>query len=82
MTDLIYDTIRKLLEPRREIAIIWGVGNVKEIRPDLTDDQAWDILQQCYYQHNHEDGITYDIIANWAEFYFPEEKEDMEDANG
>ena len=38
--------VHVLLAPRRQIASIWSIEDVQEVRPDLTDDQAWEVLQQ------------------------------------
>jgi hypothetical protein len=39
--------IDDLLADRWLIAIIWNVQLVLDERPDLTDDQAWTVLQGC-----------------------------------
>ena len=37
--------IHELLAENRLIAHIWGIDDVQEQRPDLDDDQAWEVLQ-------------------------------------
>jgi len=70
--DLSNIDIHQLLRHRREVAIIWSIEDVKEIRPDLTEDQAWTVLQQCERQHDCNFGITWEHIDWVAENLFPE----------
>lgn len=50
--------IYNLLAQRREIAVIWNTHDVREVRPDLTDDQAWEVLQQVEHEQDASVGIT------------------------
>jgi hypothetical protein len=36
-----------LLAGQRAIAIVWDIQHVKDQRPDLNDEQAWAVLQEC-----------------------------------
>jgi hypothetical protein len=59
--------IDELLQERRLVAVIWSVGDVQEVRPDLTDDQAWQVLKECDRQQDCEAGFTWshiDTVAN------------------
>ncbi len=42
----------------KQIAPVWGIEDVKELRPDLTDDQAWEVLQRVAHDHDRDHGIT------------------------
>jgi hypothetical protein len=44
---------------------------VREIRPDLTEDQAIDVLQVVYDNHNADIGISWDTLEFWADSMFP-----------
>jgi hypothetical protein len=48
-----------LLAGHRKIAIVWCIEDVQDVRPDLTDEQAWEVLRQV--KRNHDAGIG----INW-----------------
>ena len=56
-----------------EIAIVWSVADVLEVRPDLTEDQAYEVLQIAKDNHDANLGINWDVLAIHAEWHFPEE---------
>jgi len=59
-----------LLAPRRQIAEIWGVLDVRAVRPDLTDDQAWYVLRSVSRHYDPAIGITWDVLRRRAEVAF------------
>jgi hypothetical protein len=69
-----YSTIDvdKLLAQRRQVAVIWGTEDIQNVRPDLTSDQAWQVLQECQTRHDCNDGFTWDFIEIVADRLFPE----------
>lgn len=69
------------LTPAREIAVVWSVEDVQEIRPDLTDEQAWQVLQFCERHHDAGDGINWHAIDFAAEHLFGPEPIDAEIAS-
>jgi hypothetical protein len=54
--------IYELLRQRRQIAMIWSIEDVQEARDDLTEDQAWDVLQECERRGDAECGINWSYI--------------------
>jgi hypothetical protein len=77
--------IHTLLAKRRQIAVIWSIEDVQEIRPDLNDDQAWQVLQDVEHRHDAEHGIswiTLQIIAD--EMFAPprQTSQTMSDSGG
>lgn len=60
------------LARRKQVAIIWAIEDVKGVRPDLTDDQAWDVLQECERCHDCEFGFTWTHIECVADELFPQ----------
>lgn len=64
--------IHALLETRQQIAIVWSIEDVQHQRPDLTDEQAWDVLQQCKRAHDCNYGFTWDLIDYVADDLYPE----------
>jgi hypothetical protein len=63
--------VHELLEQRREVAIIWCIEDVQELRPDLDDDQSWQVLQRCQRVHDCNHGFTWDLIQYVADDLFP-----------
>jgi len=75
MTDSTDGTdIDELLAKRRQIAIIWSVEDVQEVRPDLNDDQAWQVLLACHRHHDCDAGLTWDRIKAFADSLFPDDE--------
>lgn len=64
--------LHQLLRRRRQIAIIWSLEDVQAVRPDLTDDQAWQVLQNCERCHDCEFGLTWATLEIVADDLFPE----------
>ena len=63
--------IPKLLEQRRQVAVIWSIEDVQEVRPDLNNDQAWEVLQKCDRAHDCNYGLTWGGIEMTADCMFP-----------
>ncbi|WP_206352401.1 hypothetical protein [Tautonia rosea] len=56
--------------PSRDIAITWSVEDVLEIRPDLSEVQAIQVLQWAKRKHDATIGINWEVLACHAEFLF------------
>jgi hypothetical protein len=63
--------IHDLLAERRQVAVVWSVEDVQSVRPDLTDEQAWEILQQCRKVHDCEIGFSWLLIETVADDLYP-----------
>lgn len=72
MTEASID-IHAVLRATRLIAHIWGIGDVKSHRLDLTDDQAWHVLQHVQRQLDSELGITWETIEWAADDLYPDD---------
>ena len=68
-TDVDID-IDDLLADRQEIAIIWKIDDVKQQRPDLDDDQCWEVLKQCQHDHDANIGMTWHVIDCVADMLY------------
>jgi len=62
--------LHELLAGRRQIAAIWCIEDVQEVRPDLTGDQAWEVLQEAQHKHDAMMGISWDTLPILAEDLF------------
>ena len=63
--------VHDLLAKRRQVAIIWSTEDVQQVRPDLDDDQAWKVLQECHRCHDCEVGFTWLLVEMTAEELYP-----------
>jgi hypothetical protein len=61
----------QLLARDGKIAAIWSIADVKNIRPHLTDDQAWEVLESVGRQHDAEFGISWITLETVADEMFP-----------
>ncbi len=63
--------VHDLLAKHRQIAAIWAIEDVNGIRPHLTDDQAWEVLERVRDKHDAEWGITWTTLEIVADDLFP-----------
>lgn len=66
-----YHVTRSTLRTHQQIAAIWSVEDVLEIRSDLTENQAWEVLQQVDGYHDADHGVTWDTLRWTARELFP-----------
>ena len=62
--------IHELLQANRQIAHIWGVEDVLQVRPDLSAEQAWEVLKTCAWQLDSTHGLCWYDIKCVAENLF------------
>lgn len=62
--------LHNLLAEQRLIAAVWSVPDVLEVRPDLSEDQAWEVLQRCQGEHDRRIGICRQVVARTADALF------------
>lgn len=63
--------IDEVLASRRHIAHIWCVEDVLQVRPDLNDDQAWEVLQEVRRRLDSDIGISWLTLEVRADDLFP-----------
>lgn len=49
------------------ITIVWSVDDVLNVAPDLSEEQARQVLQVVREEHDADVGITWDVIADAAD---------------
>jgi hypothetical protein len=62
--------IHEILARSRQIADIWGIEDVQSVRPDLTEEQAWNVLQAAEKQHDANIGINWDVLDCHADMLY------------
>lgn len=69
------------MKKKRKITITWSVEDVLEVQPDLTEEQAMEVLEIVGKNHDAEVGICWDTLEFWADSMFPRgDAGDMDDA--
>jgi hypothetical protein len=58
----------------RGIDIYWTTADVQLARPDLTEDQAWEVLMSIRNEANHRIEVNWDTIGGMATWLYPEER--------
>jgi hypothetical protein len=66
--------IEDVLATKRLIGIVWNVQLVLDDRPDLTDDQAWTVLQACQPHFEEVTDPMRETIRQLADDLFPKLK--------
>jgi hypothetical protein len=61
-----------LLQRNGVIAHTWCIADVRDLRPDLSDDQAWEVLEYVARRLDCELGISWTTLEVCAEELFPE----------
>lgn len=51
------------------IYIVWNVGDVKALKPDISDDGAKWVLERVYWKHQADVGVNWDVIQYWIDQY-------------
>ena len=54
----------------RSIFIEWCVEDVQEVRPDLNDEQAYEVLKFVKDKHDATLGITWDTLDYAADYLY------------
>jgi hypothetical protein len=62
--------LNDLLTEQRLIAAVWSVPDVLELRPDLNEDQAWQVLQHCREEYDPLVGLCRSTVARAAAALF------------
>ena len=65
--------IHNLLAQHRAIAIVLGIQHVKDQRPDLNDEQAWKVLQNCQQAHERLMDPMLENIRQIADSFYPQQ---------
>ena len=58
---------------KHSIFIEWCIDDVKEVREDLDDEQAMEVLEFVKDKHDATMGITWDTLEYAADYLYPEE---------
>jgi hypothetical protein len=74
--------IHSELAERKAIASIWDYSDVLTVRPDLTDEQAWEVLQAAKRHHDANIGINWEVLEFHAQFLFGDAPESATGTEG
>jgi hypothetical protein len=65
--------VDELLAEHRAVAVVWDIRHVKDIRPDLGDEEAWDVLQGV--RHDRLNDPMLEAIRQEAETLYPRRRQ-------
>lgn len=71
-----FGEIREILAERKQIAILWSVDDVQAVRPDLSGEQSWQVLQRAEERHDPAIGVSLNSLGVHAEEMFPRHSEE------
>jgi hypothetical protein len=63
--------ISEQLAAQGYVAILWHIDDVKQERPDLTDEQAMAVLRKAEQEYNADIGLNWDSLHLHADHLFP-----------
>jgi hypothetical protein len=72
----LHTAVNALLAVRKEVAVYWDVTDVQAVRPDLTEEQAWSVLQDAVRHHDAGIGINWHVLEFHAAERYGDELED------
>jgi hypothetical protein len=61
------------------IGIFWGIEDVQDVAPHLSDDQAQDVLHTVLRRHDATIGINWDVLETVAGMLYDEPEEETID---
>lgn len=67
--------LHDMLADQRRVALVYSTDDVKEVRLDLDDDQAWDILQQFEAACEDCPDPMHETMRQLADTSFPNSKQ-------
>ena len=72
-----YSWITKCAAVQKSIAVVWGTGDVIPLCKDrygveITEEQAYDILQSADRKHDANEGINWDVLDIHINMYLDE----------
>ncbi|MFO0943701.1 MAG: hypothetical protein U0930_23440 [Pirellulales bacterium] len=67
-----------ILDSSGLVAVVWSVEDVKQIRPDLSERQAMEVLLLNKRSHDANFGINWDTLSYAAELLYGEGPEPIE----
>lgn len=67
-------------DPKKQIAIIWSVVDVQGLRPDLTDEQAMEVLKSAKSKHDADIGVNWDTLRIVADSLYPKDSSNEEES--
>jgi len=54
-------------DPDYQVGVVWSIEDVIEVRPDLNEGQAMNVLRQVLDDHDAEIGVNWDVLQQTAD---------------
>jgi hypothetical protein len=62
----------------KQISIIWSTEDVLEVRPDLSEEQADNVLDSAERHHDANEGINWIVLETIADIMYPRGEQEAE----
>ena len=62
----------EMTDKRYAMAIVWQIDDVLSVRPDLTEEQAAEVLGAVEAGHDATIGVSWDTLEIYADQMYPE----------
>ena len=62
------------MENTYEHKTAWTVEDMQELRPDLTEEEALEVLQNVIDNHDEGGKVCYATLESWAQSMYPEDR--------
>ena len=66
-----YDNPMDRFDPTTQVAILWSIEDVLQVRPDLTNELALAVLQHAVRKHDANEGINWVVLKCHADILYP-----------
>lgn len=60
-----------IMNQKLQISIIWTVYDVQEVRPDLSNEQALEVLRIAEQKYDPNIGLNLSLLQQYADAAFP-----------
>lgn len=70
LSDELEVELDELLQENRIIGHLWTIDDVREVRPQLTENQAWEVLRECKDRLDSQVGLNWQQIEDVADDLF------------
>jgi len=56
----------------RSISIVWNIEDIKGFRPDLNDNECFQVLLEAQEEHDANIGVNWEVLEEIATRVYPE----------
>jgi hypothetical protein len=68
---VVMNEVVRQMAKEHKIMVVWSAEDVSAVRPDLTEEQCWNVLQAASRDHDGEYGINWKVLEVNADYMYP-----------